>query len=82
MKAFAALTVVSAALLVLAGCGSIARHEARNEMEQSKAAYKECLRNHPADTSACGALREVFEVDLRAFRALKVFGGTVTIEEE
>ena len=78
-----ALAVAGAALLVLAGCGAIQglrQTQAINEIAQSKAAYKECLRNHPADTSACGALREIFEADLRAFRAMT--GGTVTIEEE
>lgn len=77
------MAVAGAALLVLAGCTAVEtylRTEAWQDLERSKAAYKECVQNHPADTSACGALREAFEADLKVVRALG--GKTVTIEEE
>ncbi len=74
------LAIAGAVLIVLAGCAAVARDKARNDLEQSKAAYKECLQQHLDDASACEALQKIYEADLQALRALKR-GGTVTIEE-
>lgn len=69
----------------LSACAVAAKVRARNEMEESKAAYKECLRKHPDDISACEAFGKMYEADLKAFRAtsgaLKENGGTVVIEK-
>ncbi len=74
------LAIAGAVLLVLSGCALAARDRARNDLEQSKAAYKECLQQHPDDASACEVLQKIYEADLQALRALSR-RGTVTIEE-
>jgi hypothetical protein len=51
---------------VLAGCGVAAKVRARNDMEVSKAAYKECLRREKAE---CEGLRQAYDADLQAYRA-------------
>ncbi len=77
------LAIAGAVLIVLSGCAvaaGLARERARNDLEQSKAAYKECLQQHPDDASACEVLQKIYEADLQALRALSR-RGTVTIEE-
>lgn len=74
------LAIVGAVLIVLAGCGVVASNRARNDLEQSKAAYKQCLQQHLDDASACEALQKIYQADLQVFRALQP-GGTVIIEE-
>ena len=71
-----------AAFLVLSACAMVKRDRARDQMVESKADYKQCLRQHPNDASACEAFRKMFEADLKAFRAESTSGGgTVTIEK-
>ena len=57
--------------LLLAGCGEFAKQGARSVMEESKAAYDACLQQHPDDASACEALNEIYEADLKAYRSLE-----------
>ncbi len=38
-------------------------------MEQSKAAYKECLTAHPSEPSQCAAAKAVYEADMQAYVA-------------
>lgn len=58
-----------AAIAVGAGCGIVAANSARQDMESSKVAYKDCLQKHPSDTAACEGARLAYEADLRAYRA-------------
>ena len=57
--------------VVLAGatsCGTTAKGRARNEMDNSKAAYEKCLQQNPDDPSRCEALKRAYEVDLEIYR--------------
>jgi hypothetical protein len=65
------LTVIVGLILAtgLDGCGITAKVRARDEMEQSKAAYKQCLTQHPQDPSQCEGARRAFEADMAAYRA-------------
>ena len=65
---YKALAIVISCSL-LAACGIVAKVSARNDMEESKAAYKVCLAQHPNDVSACEAARLVYEADMQAYRA-------------
>lgn len=67
--------------LSLAGCGVVAMQRARSDMEESKAAYKACLEQHPSDVSACEALEKVYEADLKAVRAVKLGTDTIVVTE-
>ncbi len=51
----------------VAGCGVVAKVNARNDMEQSKAVYKNCLAQNPQNVSACEGYRLSYEADLKAF---------------
>mgnify|MGYP001313214017 CR=1 FL=1 len=55
--------------LILDGCGITAMVRARNDMEESKAAYKGCLLQHSQDPSKCEAVKQAFETDLAVYRA-------------
>jgi hypothetical protein len=56
--------------VLLTGCGVAAKVNARNDLEQSKAAYKECLAQHPQDVRACEGLRMSYETDLQTYKAM------------
>lgn len=65
----------------LNGCGIAAKVRARDEMEQSKAAYKQCLVQHPQDPSQCETTRRVFETDMAVYRATSAgVRGGVTVD--
>jgi hypothetical protein len=55
--------------MFLADCGVAAKVNARNEMEASKAIYKDCLARNPQNLSACEASRLSYEADMKAYRA-------------
>jgi hypothetical protein len=59
------LSVVS-----LSGCGIEAKINARNDMQQSKLNYKNCLANNPSDPKACESTRLAYETDIRAYKTL------------
>jgi hypothetical protein len=54
---------------LLEGCGIAAKVDARNDMLQSKAAYKNCLAQNPDNVSACEAAESAYEADLAAYQA-------------
>jgi len=56
-----------ALVFLCAGCGFI---RARNDLEQSKVVYKECLNQHPQDGGQCDGLRRAYEVDLQAYQSI------------
>jgi hypothetical protein len=51
------------------GCGIAAKMRARDDMEESKVAYKQCLRQHSQDLPQCEAFKRVFEADMATYRA-------------
>jgi hypothetical protein len=57
-------------IAALAGCGVAAKVNARHDMESSKVAYKGCLAEHGQDAAACDGLRQAYEADLSAYRAI------------
>ncbi len=66
-------------------CGIAAKVRARNDMEDSKAAYKRCLQQNPDDPSKCEALKRAFEADLKAYRETKKGvgpGHTISIDQD
>lgn len=65
-----AVTVGFLFCLALSACSVAAVHRARNEMEESKAAYKKCLMDNQQDLSKCRALREAYGADLKAYEAV------------
>jgi hypothetical protein len=56
-------------LATISGCGITAKVRARDDMEQSKVAYKECLGQHSQDPNQCEGLRRAYEADIAAYRA-------------
>jgi hypothetical protein len=55
--------------LVLSGCGIAAKIDARKDMEQSKATYKDCLAQNSSKPSNCESARLAFEADMKTYRA-------------
>ncbi len=79
------LFVTLSVSILLSGCGLAADVQARNDVENSKAEYKACLKQHPDDLSKCDALKKAYEADLEYWRATVRRwqpSGTVTIEDE
>jgi len=62
------LLVISLIIFSTFGCAVAAKIKARDEMEVSKAEYKECLKNE-SDVTNCEGLKSVYEADLQAFHA-------------
>lgn len=62
-------TATLATLALLSGCGVVAKVDARNDMAQSKAAYKNCLAINPSNPVACESYRLAYEADLKAYGA-------------
>jgi len=52
---------------VSAGC--TARMNARDSVEQSLEMYQYCISQHPQDPSPCEDARQIYEDDLRAYKA-------------
>lgn len=50
--------------LSVAGCGIAAKVQAREDVQKSKAAYKECLADHPKSVNACSAQKEAYDADM------------------
>ena len=73
--------VACAILISCAGCGVVAQHETRSQMQASKANYTECLRNNADDITACEPLRLIYNADLEAYKAAKLGGARVTIDD-
>jgi hypothetical protein len=61
------LAIVAA--LTLAGCGVVAKVQARDEMMQAKTAYTQCLQQNSAETARCDGFKQAYEADLQAYRA-------------
>jgi hypothetical protein len=78
--------VISLALAgALSGCGVVAKIDARQEAQQSRAAYKTCLYAHPSNPRECEGLRLAHEADAHAYRAFSAGirpGSVLTIDEE
>jgi hypothetical protein len=50
------------------GCGTTAKAQARNYIENYRAAYEKCLQQYPYDPFKCEGLKRAFEADLEAYR--------------
>lgn len=57
--------VIAGLALVTSACGISAKDEARYEMQQTQAAYNQCLRQNSADTTGC---KQIYEPDLQTYR--------------
>lgn len=64
------IVAVATSLLVFASCGIAAKVNARNDLEQSKAAYKECLSQHVNETNQCAGQREANQTDLQTYETM------------
>jgi outer membrane biogenesis lipoprotein LolB len=76
---------LAVSMLLLSSCGIAANIRARNDVENSKAEYKDCLKQHPDDLSKCDALKKAYEADLEYWSARTRIGqpsGTLTIEDK
>ena len=62
--------VAAASLLAIAGCGVVAKVDARQDMRQSKAAYKACLTANASNPAVCESARLTYEADVQAYRTL------------
>ncbi len=76
------LFLILAISILFSGCGIAANIRARNDVENSKAEYKACLKQHPDDLSKCDALKKAYEADLDYWRPRWESSGTVTIEDK
>ena len=54
--------------MTLAGC-TLAIHEARKDLYESKAAYKKCTGDNPQDLTKCEPAKQRYEADLKTFEA-------------
>jgi hypothetical protein len=54
-------------LVSLAGCGIVAKVDARQNYQKSLADYRACLDANPANVQACEGKRLVMEADERAY---------------
>jgi hypothetical protein len=61
--------IAAGILAVASGCGIAAKVDARNNMQQSLAAYKACLAQHPQEVKACDANKLAYDADMKAYRA-------------
>jgi hypothetical protein len=61
--------LVSSAITITSGCGTVAKVQARDAMMQAKFAYMQCLTNNSSESSKCAGLKEAFEADFQAYRA-------------
>ena len=67
---FVAIILTFSACGVAAKNGVAAKIDARNDLEQSKIAYKQCLNENSNATDKCAAQKEVYRTDLQAYEAL------------
>jgi hypothetical protein len=77
--------ILTISICFFSGCGIAANIRARNDVENSKAEYKDCLKQHPDDLSKCDALKQAYETDFEYWRSRTRIGepsGTVTIEDK
>jgi hypothetical protein len=66
--------IVVAASFALAGCGEVAKVDARTEYQKSVADYHACLDANPKDVHACDDKRLAMEVEERAANNLSAGG--------
>jgi len=81
MKLFIAIILMAA---IVSGCAIAAKFNALEDMERSRAAYKRCLEQNPANPEKCAGLKQAYEADLRAYRetskALRTGGAIISVE--
>jgi hypothetical protein len=60
--------ILVVALAVANSCGTTAKARAKEDMENSKAAYERCLQQNLDDPSKCEIFKRAYEVDLETYR--------------
>lgn len=74
-----AAIILIVALALANGCETTAQARARQNMENSKAAYERCLQQNLGDPSKCEIFKRLYESDLEVYReAGKATGPTFT----
>ena len=68
MKANRVVLIV--AIPILSGCGVAAKVNARNDLEQSKRAHKQCLIEYADDIGKCASQRTAYQTDLQTYEAM------------
>ena len=63
-----AAVILMAALAWVSGCETTAQARARQDMENSRAAYERCLQQNLGDPSKCEIFKRRYEVDLEIYR--------------
>jgi hypothetical protein len=58
-------------IFILSGCGAWANHTAADSMQESEAAYKQCLTQAAGDAAKCAPQKQAFDADLEAYEALR-----------
>ncbi len=85
MKNLSAVAMALALAVGVTGCGVAAKVNARNDMEQSKSAYKTCLVQNAGDIGRCHGYKLAYDADMRAYRATSAGirnGYTVDVNED
>lgn len=59
------------AVLALSGCGAMERHRAANNLQESDAAYKECLAQAAGDVARCATQKAAYETDVETYETLR-----------
>ena len=79
MKIWLTALILAIALAFTIGCETTEKARAREDMENSRAAYERCLQQFLEDPSKCEALKRAYEADLYTYRqAGKATSPTVT----
>lgn len=68
MKASAIL--LAAMIPIVSGCGAWARHTAANNLEESDAAYKQCLAQ-AGDAGKCAAQKAAYDADVETYEVMR-----------
>ncbi|MDD2901204.1 MAG: hypothetical protein PHU44_02075 [Syntrophales bacterium] len=74
-----AVFMLIVALAFANGCETTAQAKAKQDLENSKAAYERCLQQNLGDPSKCEIFKRLYEADLEVYReAGKSTGPTFT----
>jgi hypothetical protein len=68
MKIWLTALILVVALAFAAGCGTTGKARAREDMENSKAAYERCLQQNLDDPSKCEIFKRAYEADRETYR--------------
>lgn len=66
-------------VFLVSGCGFV---RAKQNLEESSANYKECLKANPTDTSKCAGLKEIYEVDRNAYDSMTNTNQEIVVKDK